>query len=87
MAAIIIAAIGQPFLIEGAQAQVGVSIGIALFPRDGDTVERILKAADNAMYLSKSAGRNRSTFSTEDKSFLLARLKEGVNYDQDETDH
>ena len=60
----IIAAIGKPFDIAGTQASVGVSIGIALFPQNGNTVERILNAADNAMYLSKSAGRNCYTFAT-----------------------
>lgn len=57
----IIAAIGQPFELAGAQASVGVSIGIALFPQHGQTAEHILNAADNAMYLAKNAGRNRYT--------------------------
>jgi len=62
----IIAAIGKPFHIAGAEARVGVSIGIALFPQHGDTVERILNAADNAMYRSKNAGRNCYTFASDD---------------------
>jgi len=62
----IIAAIGKPFQIAGAEARVGVSIGIALFPQHGDTVERILNAADNAMYRSKNAGRNCYTFASAD---------------------
>ncbi len=59
----IIAAIGKPFDIAGTQAKVGVSIGIALFPAHGDTVEQVLKAADDAMYEAKEAGRNRYAFS------------------------
>jgi diguanylate cyclase (GGDEF)-like protein/PAS domain S-box-containing protein len=54
----ILAAIARPFHIDGNEASVGVSIGIALFPAQGNTAEHILNAADNAMYLAKKAGRN-----------------------------
>ena len=43
-----------------------VSIGIALFPEDGDTVEILLKHADTAMYGAKAAGRNNFQFFTAD---------------------
>lgn len=62
----IIASLGKPFDIGGTQANIGVSIGIAFFPQHGNSVESILNAADNAMYLSKSAGRNCYTFATVD---------------------
>ncbi|WP_342620173.1 diguanylate cyclase [Rhodoferax sp. GW822-FHT02A01] len=54
----IIAALGKPFELGVKLAHIGVSIGIAFFPDDGNTVERVLSAADEAMYLSKGAGRN-----------------------------
>jgi len=38
--------------------RVSASVGIALFPQDGNTVEELMKMADNAMYAAKSAGRN-----------------------------
>jgi diguanylate cyclase (GGDEF)-like protein len=60
----IIEALRKPFDIAGTQVHIGVSIGIAFFPQNGNTVERILNAADNAMYLSKNAGRNCFTFAT-----------------------
>lgn len=41
--------------------KVTISIGIASFPADGKTPEKILEAADNAVYHSKKAGRNRTT--------------------------
>ena len=55
----IINALSQPFLIAGDPVTIGVSIGIALFEVHGASVERILNAADNAMYLAKNSGRNR----------------------------
>ena len=36
-----------------------VSIGVASYPEHGSTPEQVLKAADEAVYLSKAAGRNR----------------------------
>jgi diguanylate cyclase (GGDEF)-like protein/PAS domain S-box-containing protein len=54
----IIAALSKPCEIEGNEASIGVSIGIAFFPEHGNTVERIINAADDAMYTAKTSGRN-----------------------------
>lgn len=62
----IIAAIGQPIELDGTQARVGITIGIALFPQHGHTVEQVLKAADDAMYRAKDAGRNGYAFAVEE---------------------
>lgn len=40
------------------------SIGIAVFPDDGDTLNRLLQAADKALYRAKAAGRNRYAIAT-----------------------
>jgi diguanylate cyclase (GGDEF)-like protein len=37
-----------------------VSVGVAAFPGDGDTVERLLGCVDEALYMAKNTGRNRS---------------------------
>jgi diguanylate cyclase (GGDEF)-like protein/PAS domain S-box-containing protein len=58
----IISAIKQPFHIAGEECQVGVSIGISLYPDDGDTVEALIKRADEAMYQVKESGRGQSRF-------------------------
>ncbi len=47
-----------PVHIEGHELYVTTSIGIALYPNDGDTAEALLKNADTAMYRAKDAGRN-----------------------------
>lgn len=54
----IINSLVQPFSIEGNQIQIGVSIGIAIYPKDGDTADDLIKNADIAMYRAKDSGRN-----------------------------
>lgn len=51
-------AIGQPYEVEGRQAMIGVSIGIAVYPQDGETPDLLLRSADAALYRAKEAGRN-----------------------------
>jgi diguanylate cyclase (GGDEF)-like protein len=53
----VVAAIGEPFVIDGHQAAVGASIGIAVSPNDGATPDRLLRNADLALYRSKEDGR------------------------------
>ena len=55
----ILAAFAEPFSLDGPRALVGVSIGIAFAPHDGDTADDLLRKADQALYAAKSAGRNR----------------------------
>ncbi|HXG59000.1 MAG TPA: EAL domain-containing protein [Thermoanaerobaculia bacterium] len=50
--------VARPMAVEGHELFITTSIGIALFPADGDTAEALLKSADNAMYRAKEAGRN-----------------------------
>jgi len=50
--------VAQPLKIDGTELFVTTSIGIALFPSDGDTAETLLANADHAMYRAKDAGRN-----------------------------
>ncbi len=66
VAAKIVGAMSAPFVVNGEEAVVGVSIGIALAPVDGDTAATLLRNADVAMYHAKQAGRNRFQFFTAD---------------------
>ncbi|MBB2496519.1 putative bifunctional diguanylate cyclase/phosphodiesterase [Aquipseudomonas ullengensis] len=50
--------LAQPFALKGMQIVTSISIGIALFPEDGDDFETLLMHADMAMYQAKAAGRN-----------------------------
>jgi len=58
----IIATINEPMMFRGKVAQVGTSIGIALYPEDGHTSAELIKHADTAMYASKGAGKNTYRF-------------------------
>lgn len=48
----------KPFAFNGNEFNISCSIGIALFPDDGDQAEDLLKRADTALYTVKSRGRN-----------------------------
>ncbi len=52
----------QPFSLKGMQIVTSVSIGVALYPEDGDDFAALLKHADLAMYQAKAAGRNAFRF-------------------------
>ena len=58
MAEKVIAAIGQPFVLNGSQYTLGVSIGICLASSDDQDMESFVKRADTAMYQAKKSGRN-----------------------------
>ena len=51
-------AMRRPFLIDGNEIFVTASIGISLFPEDGDDSSSLLKYADTAMYHAKNCGKN-----------------------------
>src|SRR5262249_37623378 len=58
----VVDSLAQSFSIEGREIFVTVSVGIAIFPEDGDSVETLLKNADSAMYYAKEHGRNNTQF-------------------------
>ena len=57
----------KPFAIETKQLQISASIGIALYPAHGATVDALVNCADSAMYQAKKAGR-KQTVSAQLKS-------------------
>ena len=52
----------QPLTIGSNELAITISIGIALFPDDGEDVETLMKNADSAMYHAKKAGKNNYQF-------------------------
>jgi diguanylate cyclase (GGDEF)-like protein len=57
--------LAQPVSLAGHDVTVTASIGIAVYPQDGQDVESLLKNADMAMYFAKREGRNTFQFFTE----------------------
>ncbi|MRV71850.1 EAL domain-containing protein [Duganella sp. FT92W] len=55
----IIAALTTPFKVGPEMLFISASIGIAKYPHDAQTIESLLRHADQAMYAAKNAGRNR----------------------------
>lgn len=49
---------GRCFRIEYEDVRIGSSVGVAIYPKDADSVQNMLAAADQAMYQVKSSGRN-----------------------------
>jgi len=60
----ILAALQQPFKLENQLFFASGSIGITLYPNDAKTAEELVKNADQAMYVSKGAGRNQFNYFT-----------------------
>ncbi len=60
----ILRAFKQPLIIGGHELYITTSIGIALYPNDGEDAETLLKNADTAMYHAKEQGRNNYQFYT-----------------------
>lgn len=77
--------LAAPYVIEGYVHNVSASTGVTLFPADNSDIDTLLRHADQAMYQSKQAGRNRyQLFNTQDdkdvvnKHHRLAEIKHGL---------
>lgn len=55
----------EPFVIEGHELLVTVSVGISIHPRDGGIGSDLLRNADTAMYRAKECGKNTYQFFSE----------------------
>ena len=54
----IIKAVAEPYFIKGHKLKITASVGVALYPTHGSTVDALLSCADQAMYAAKKAGKN-----------------------------
>lgn len=61
-----LAAFEEPFWLESKEVFISSSIGIVLYPVDGESADDLLKQADSAMYLAKRSGRNTFRFYSKD---------------------
>jgi diguanylate cyclase (GGDEF)-like protein len=60
----LIAAAGEDMEIGDRLSHMGASVGIAVFPTDGQDFDALIRRADAAMYASKQAGKNRCSFAS-----------------------
>lgn len=79
-------AINRPWSFSGNGLHVSASAGIALYPKDGQDADSLIKAADMAMYEAKQKGKNRYHFFNEamheaslDKLILEAELHQAID--------
>ncbi len=62
----VLVALADPFTVNGREAVVSASIGVAVYPTDGDNFDTLLTNAESAMYQAKDAGRRCVRFFTEE---------------------
>ncbi|GGD78941.1 bifunctional diguanylate cyclase/phosphodiesterase [Lacimicrobium alkaliphilum] len=75
----------KPFFIRKQQLQLGASIGISMYPEDGDNADDLLRTADTAMYAAKQTGRGQYCYFTEELNkaahehiVLLSQLQQAI---------
>lgn len=61
----VLKSVQQPFTLSVGEVSIGCSIGIAMFPTDGESESDLLKVADTLMYRVKAAGKNHYIFNTD----------------------
>ncbi len=83
------AAMNEPFLIRGTDIVTTASIGVVVYPEDGECVESLLKNAEAAMYQAKKIGKNMVSFysrelnSQLEQRFLLeSKLRKALERDE-----
>jgi len=59
---LLLTALHNPFVLDDKEIYVGASIGIALYPANGDEFDVLIKNAESAMYYAKDQGRNNYQF-------------------------
>ncbi len=79
----------HPFNLQGHRLFVDASIGICLFPRDGESCDELLRNADAAMYQAKEDGRNNYAFynshlteSSMDRVNTISSLRQALEQEE-----
>ncbi|MES2263615.1 MAG: EAL domain-containing protein [Pseudomonadota bacterium] len=85
----IVDALSAPFQLQGKTVHSGASVGVAMFPNDGDDSDTLLRHADTAMYAAKSQGRGNFQFfspqmnaATHERLLLENRLWQALEQDE-----
>ncbi len=85
----IVSAFREPVTLGANEIHVTSSVGIALYPQDGNSVDELLRTADTAMYHAKNAGRDNYQFYSEEMNTVIhhrvlveAGLRQALKQDQ-----
>ncbi|MEK5230908.1 EAL domain-containing protein [Lysinibacillus sp. FSL K6-0232] len=85
----ILEALKQPFLIDGQEYFISVSIGIALSPADGKDLETLIRKADKALFAVKEHGRSHYRYYREDmtaifpnEALMEAHLRRAIEFNE-----
>jgi diguanylate cyclase (GGDEF)-like protein/PAS domain S-box-containing protein len=84
----VLAAVADPFPVEGSELVLETSVGAALYPAHGDSTEELLRSADVAMYAAKASGDGFVLYETRIDSYdpkqmaLLSDLRKAIDRDQ-----
>ncbi len=63
----------KPFQIDGRELILTLSIGIAIYPENGNNTSDLIRNADTAMYQAKALGRNTHSFFTKEMNIIMIR--------------
>ncbi len=85
----LLGSIGKPFRVQGEEIFMTTSMGVALYPRDGDNVIDLIRNADAALYQAKKAGGNCVEFYSPDMNvesverlMLKSKLRRAFEHDE-----
>lgn len=67
----IIGSLSLPVIIDQQELHMSASIGVSMYPHDGDSLETLIKFADTAMYMSKQAGMGSYRFYTDSLEYFF----------------
>ena len=68
----IVTRLATPMIIENQEITISASLGIALYPEDGESVDELLKNADAAMYHAKEGGRNSFSYYSREMNVSIS---------------
>ncbi|MFO1303679.1 MAG: EAL domain-containing protein [Burkholderiales bacterium] len=85
----ILEVLSEPVVVHGQECRLGASIGVAMYPDDGEDATTLLRIADAAMYRSKESGGNNLAFAAEvrgrpatERMALAAALRGAIESNQ-----
>ncbi len=85
----VLQALSEPVVLDGQECRLGASIGVGMYPEDGEDTTTLLKNADAAMYRAKEAGGNTLAFAAEvqdrpatERMVFRAALRSALDLDQ-----